>query len=161
MTPHNHLLAVSEKIENYVDAIAKNGSLQESAQPGRKPFWVLRFRTRCPKTGASRQHSISLGRSPELRDLVTQLLKKRDSITSERRAQKQAGVLKRRHCRQMTRELLARVEGSGRYRRTVAQAFRAYFNSTAEPSIAEFMPLLDKPPLKRRGRGRPFKKRLW
>ena len=141
--------------------MARNGSLHERNDAGRKPSWVLRFRVRCTETKAVRQRSISLGKSPELYRLVTQLLDTRDRIRSDHRAMSDAIRLDHRRCRQMTQELLSRIHGSGRYRRAVAQAFRVYYEASPAPSVRGFMPALDKPPLKRQRRGRPCKQRLW
>ncbi len=161
MTAEEYQLSVSRKLAKHVHALAENGSLQKRAIVGRKPCWVLRFRSRCLETGKWRQHSISLGDSQELHDLVVDILDTRNSIRAEHREKFEAEKNRRRRRREMTKTLLEQVKGSNRYRKTVARAFRDYCDRTANPSIAQFMPLLEKPPLKRQKRGRPFRRRLW
>lgn len=139
--------------------IGRTGTLELRTERGRKSSYCVRFRTRHPDTGATRQRRLDIGDDRELHDLVrTSIMARVRQRQQIKTARSQAAKL-RRKARADELAFIAGLPGSRRYRRTVRRAYRDSFATGEDITITMMRLIAQRPP--RKHAGRPLKSRLW
>ena len=151
-----HALGV---VRDHLADIGRTGTLELRSERGRRPAYCVRFRYRCPATGATRQHRLSIGDDPMLHDLVRSAITERVRGRLQAKAAQAETAKRRKQAREAENEFMVNFPGSRSYRRQVRQAYRRSLVS-GEHFIVEFAWLLARLPRPRRP-GRPLKSRLW
>lgn len=156
MRDREHILGV---VRNHLADIRRTGTLELRSERGRRPAYCVRFRYRCPATGATRQHRLSIGDDPMLHDLVRSAITERLRGRLRAKAAKAEAAERRKQARAEEAKFMTFFPGSRSYRRQVRRAYRRSLAS-GQDFIIEMYDLLVSLPRRKRP-GRPIKSRLW
>lgn len=151
-----HALGV---VRDHLADIGRTGTLELRSERGRRPAYCVRFRYRCPATGATRQHRLSIGDDPMLHDLVRSAITERLRGRLRAKAAKAEAAERRKQARAEEAKFMTFFPGSRSYRRQVRRAYRRSLAS-GQDFIIEMYKLLVSLPRRKRP-GRPQRSRLW
>ena len=156
MRDREHILGV---VRDHLADISRTGTLELRSERGRRPAYCVRFRYRCPATGATRQHRLSIGDDPMLHDLVRSAITERLRGRLRAKAAKAEAAERRKQARAEEAKFMTFFPGSRSYRRQVRRAYRRSLAS-GQGFIIEMYKLLVSLPRRKRP-GRPQRSRLW
>ena len=156
MRDREHALRI---VRIHSDDIARTGTLELRTERGRMPAYSLRFRYRCPVTGATRQRRLVIGDDRELHDIVRAAISERVHGQLQAKSAKAEAAKRRKQARAEEVKFMTFFPGSRSFRRQVRQAYRRSLAS-GQDFIIEMYDLLVSLPRRKRS-GRPQKSRLW
>lgn len=145
-----------QTVQRFQAEIGRNGTLELRAEHGRTPSYCVRFRVRCPATGAVHQHRVDIGCDPELHDCVRTAIMAREIRRRQKLAARAEAARRRRQELAAEAEIAAQYRTSRRNRRLVRRAYRES-QTSGRPFVSCLYGILNSRPKA----GRPLKNRLW
>ena len=139
--------------------IARSGTLELRSERGRTSSYCVRFRVRCPETGATHQRRLDIGDDPELHDVVRSAIFTRVRQRQLIKMAKAEAARQRAKARADEATFMADQTGSRRHCRTVRRAYRDSLATGEDITISMARLLVQRP--RRKRPGRPIKSRLW